>query len=102
MTRLNSKTALITGLTDGVGRLVATRLGDAGARVLVHGRNRDRGERLVAEAVQQKRAAFKMPWLQSSETRPHGRSCAQVRVIDAPPSTSEAVPLTKAESSEAR
>lgn len=49
MTRLNSKTALITGSTDGVGRLVARRLGDAGARVLVHGRDRERGERLVAE-----------------------------------------------------
>jgi NAD(P)-dependent dehydrogenase (short-subunit alcohol dehydrogenase family) len=49
MTKLNSKTALITGSTDGVGRLVAKRLGDAGARVLVHGRSRERGERLVAE-----------------------------------------------------
>jgi NAD(P)-dependent dehydrogenase (short-subunit alcohol dehydrogenase family) len=49
MTRLNDKTALITGSTDGVGRLVARRLGEAGARVLVHGRDRERGERLVAE-----------------------------------------------------
>jgi NAD(P)-dependent dehydrogenase (short-subunit alcohol dehydrogenase family) len=49
MTRLNGKTALITGSTDGVGRLVAKRLGEAGARVLVHGRNRERGEGLVAE-----------------------------------------------------
>jgi NAD(P)-dependent dehydrogenase (short-subunit alcohol dehydrogenase family) len=49
MTRLNGKTALITGSTDGVGRLVAKRLGEAGARVLVHGRDRERGERLVAE-----------------------------------------------------
>jgi NAD(P)-dependent dehydrogenase (short-subunit alcohol dehydrogenase family) len=49
MTRLNGKTALITGSTEGVGRLVAKRLGDAGARVLVHGRSRERGEHLVAE-----------------------------------------------------
>jgi NAD(P)-dependent dehydrogenase (short-subunit alcohol dehydrogenase family) len=49
MTRLDGKTALITGSTDGVGRVVAKRLGEAGARVLVHGRNRERGERLVAE-----------------------------------------------------
>jgi NAD(P)-dependent dehydrogenase (short-subunit alcohol dehydrogenase family) len=49
MTRLNGKTALVTGSTDGVGRLVAKRLGHAGARVLVHGRDRERGERLVAE-----------------------------------------------------
>jgi NAD(P)-dependent dehydrogenase (short-subunit alcohol dehydrogenase family) len=49
VTRLNGKTALITGSTDGVGRLVAKRLGDAGTRVLVHGRNRERGERVVVE-----------------------------------------------------
>jgi NAD(P)-dependent dehydrogenase (short-subunit alcohol dehydrogenase family) len=46
---LNAKTALVTGSTDGVGRLVARRLGEAGARVLVHGRNRERGERVVGE-----------------------------------------------------
>jgi NAD(P)-dependent dehydrogenase (short-subunit alcohol dehydrogenase family) len=49
MTRLNGKSVLVTGSTDGVGRLVAKRLGNAGARVLVHGRDRERGERLVAE-----------------------------------------------------
>jgi NAD(P)-dependent dehydrogenase (short-subunit alcohol dehydrogenase family) len=49
MTRLDDKTALITGSTDGVGRLVAKRLGEAAARVLVHGRNRERGERVVTE-----------------------------------------------------
>jgi NAD(P)-dependent dehydrogenase (short-subunit alcohol dehydrogenase family) len=52
MTRLNGKTALITGSTDGVGRLVAKRLGEASARVLVHGRDRERGERVVAEIRQ--------------------------------------------------
>ena len=40
---------LITGSTDGVGRLVATKLGEAGARVLVHGRDRDRGQRVTSE-----------------------------------------------------
>ena len=49
MTRLKGGTALITGSTDGVGRLVAKQVGEAGARVLVHGRDRERGERLVAE-----------------------------------------------------
>jgi NAD(P)-dependent dehydrogenase (short-subunit alcohol dehydrogenase family) len=48
MTTLQGRTALVTGSTDGVGRLVARRLGDAGARVLVHGRNRERGEGVVA------------------------------------------------------
>jgi NAD(P)-dependent dehydrogenase (short-subunit alcohol dehydrogenase family) len=49
MMRLDGKTALITGSTDGVGRLVARKLGEAGARVLVHGRDHDRGQHVVAE-----------------------------------------------------
>ena len=49
MQRLNGKTALVTGSTDGVGRMVATRLGAAGARVLIHGRNAERGARVVSE-----------------------------------------------------
>lgn len=49
MQRLDGKTALVTGSTDGVGRLVATRLGEAGARVLVHGRDAERGRSVVAD-----------------------------------------------------
>ncbi|HEV2957412.1 MAG TPA: SDR family NAD(P)-dependent oxidoreductase [Xanthobacteraceae bacterium] len=44
---LQGKTALVTGSTDGVGRVVAERLGKTGARVLVHGRDRARGEQVV-------------------------------------------------------
>ena len=39
----------MTGSTDGVGRLVARRLGEAGAHVLVHGRDSHRGAEVVAE-----------------------------------------------------
>jgi NAD(P)-dependent dehydrogenase (short-subunit alcohol dehydrogenase family) len=49
MEDLSGKTVLVTGSTDGVGRLVATRLGAAGARLLVHGRDNARGERVVAD-----------------------------------------------------
>jgi NAD(P)-dependent dehydrogenase (short-subunit alcohol dehydrogenase family) len=49
MANPNGKTALITGSTDGVGRGVAKRLGEDGWRVLVHGRDRGRGEAVVAE-----------------------------------------------------
>jgi NAD(P)-dependent dehydrogenase (short-subunit alcohol dehydrogenase family) len=49
MTSLDGKTALVTGSTDGVGRVVAERLGQLGARVLVHGRDRARGEQVVAD-----------------------------------------------------
>ncbi len=48
MAKLNGKTALVTGSTDGVGRMVAERLGADGWRVLVHGRDRVRGEQVVA------------------------------------------------------
>jgi NAD(P)-dependent dehydrogenase (short-subunit alcohol dehydrogenase family) len=47
MMKLGGKTVLVTGATDGVGRLVATELGAAGAHVLVHGRDRARGEAVV-------------------------------------------------------
>jgi len=49
MTAREGKTALVTGSTDGVGRVVAKRLAQDGMRVLVHGRDRERGEGLVAE-----------------------------------------------------
>jgi NAD(P)-dependent dehydrogenase (short-subunit alcohol dehydrogenase family) len=49
MRTLDGRTALVTGATDGVGRMVAKRLGELGARVLVHGRDRARGEGVVAD-----------------------------------------------------
>jgi NAD(P)-dependent dehydrogenase (short-subunit alcohol dehydrogenase family) len=45
--RLDGKTILITGSTDGVGRRVAQRLGGMGARVLIHGRDKARGAKVV-------------------------------------------------------
>jgi len=45
---LADKTVLVTGSTDGVGKLVAQRLAQAGAHVLLHGRNREKGQRVLA------------------------------------------------------
>jgi NAD(P)-dependent dehydrogenase (short-subunit alcohol dehydrogenase family) len=45
----DQKTALVTGSTDGVGRVVAERLASAGWRVLVHGRDAARGAEVVKE-----------------------------------------------------
>jgi NAD(P)-dependent dehydrogenase (short-subunit alcohol dehydrogenase family) len=58
---LIGKTAFITGSTDGVGRLVAERLGRAGAHVLLHGRDERRGAEVlvrVTEAGGGPRSAF--------------------------------------------
>ena len=52
------RTALVTGATDGVGRVVARELAKQGWRVLVHGRDRQRGEALVREIGQAGNAAF--------------------------------------------
>lgn len=44
---LERRTALVTGSTDGLGRSVAEKLAALGASVIVHGRNRQRGEDVV-------------------------------------------------------
>jgi NAD(P)-dependent dehydrogenase (short-subunit alcohol dehydrogenase family) len=46
---MHGKTALVTGATDGVGRYVALKLANAGARVIVHGRDEARANSLAEE-----------------------------------------------------
>ena len=46
---LTGRVALVTGSTDGVRRVFALSLGEGGARVLVHGRDAERGIRVVAD-----------------------------------------------------
>jgi NAD(P)-dependent dehydrogenase (short-subunit alcohol dehydrogenase family) len=45
--KMQRKTVLITGSTDGVGRYVASQLAAEGARVLIHGRDVARAEALI-------------------------------------------------------
>lgn len=47
--KMNGKTILVTGSTDGVGRYVARRLAEDGARVLIHGRDATRAKVLSDE-----------------------------------------------------
>ena len=54
---LHGKTALVTGSTDGVGKLVATELAAAGAHVIVHGRNAERGKKVVNEITRRRGTA---------------------------------------------
>src|SRR4051812_20256118 len=48
---LTGKAILITGATDGLGRGLALALAQRGATLLVHGRDRARGEAVVAQAL---------------------------------------------------
>ncbi len=47
--RLKDKVILVTGSTTGIGEAIARRAVGEGALVLVHGRDKDRGQALVAE-----------------------------------------------------
>jgi NAD(P)-dependent dehydrogenase (short-subunit alcohol dehydrogenase family) len=44
---LEGQKALVTGATSGIGRAIALRLGRDGAEVVVHGRDRERGQEVV-------------------------------------------------------
>jgi NAD(P)-dependent dehydrogenase (short-subunit alcohol dehydrogenase family) len=47
--KMDGKTVLVTGSTDGVGRHVAAKLAAAGAKVLIHGRDTLRAKTLTDE-----------------------------------------------------
>ncbi|MBD0294686.1 MAG: SDR family NAD(P)-dependent oxidoreductase [Flavisolibacter sp.] len=49
MQALKDKTILITGATDGLGKEVAKKAAQAGAKVLLHGRNPEKGKQVMQE-----------------------------------------------------
>ena len=73
---IQKKTVLVTGSTDGVGRLVARRLADQGARVLIHGRDRTRGK-LTYITIRHRAAivlrGYENAWQRPSRVRRLGR-----------------------------
>lgn len=52
MKPLTQSTILITGATDGLGKMSAKRFAKQGARVLLHGRNKEKGEQVLEEIKQ--------------------------------------------------
>jgi NAD(P)-dependent dehydrogenase (short-subunit alcohol dehydrogenase family) len=50
--RLHDKVIIVTGSTTGIGEAIARRCVAEGARVLIHGRDRERGEQLTRELGQ--------------------------------------------------
>ncbi len=55
--RLQDRTALVTGSTDGIGAGIAHALADGGAYVVVSGRDAAKGEKVVAEIAERGGAA---------------------------------------------
>jgi NAD(P)-dependent dehydrogenase (short-subunit alcohol dehydrogenase family) len=53
--KIDGKMVLVTGSTDGVGRYVAAKLAADGAKVLIHGRDRDRAKTLADDIRRQGR-----------------------------------------------
>jgi NAD(P)-dependent dehydrogenase (short-subunit alcohol dehydrogenase family) len=56
----DERTIVITGATDGLGKGLATALAPSGARLLLHGRNEEKGQALLEEL--QPRAAGELEW----------------------------------------
>lgn len=66
--RLADKVILITGSTTGIGEAIARRAIDEGARIIIHGRDQQRGESLVRELGE--RAALVIDDLADPEAPP--------------------------------
>ncbi|MGV9252850.1 SDR family NAD(P)-dependent oxidoreductase [Streptomyces sp. NPDC003697] len=49
MTDLSNRTILLTGATDGLGHAVAEELASRGATLILHGRSKDKGDRLLSD-----------------------------------------------------
>lgn len=64
MRPVEEQTILITGATDGLGRELAAGLADAGATVLIHGRDDHRGREAIEE-IRSRTGSDRLEWLRA-------------------------------------
>ena len=64
MPRLDQRTILITGATDGLGRALATEFAAAGATLLIHGRDEARGKATISE-IEAATGNDKLQWVRA-------------------------------------
>ncbi len=82
-TRLLHKTALVTGATSNIGRAIAVRFAAEGAKVVVSGRDRVRGEEVVGEITSAGgNAVFVEADLDGSAARSQALANEATRVLD--------------------
>jgi NAD(P)-dependent dehydrogenase (short-subunit alcohol dehydrogenase family) len=80
--RLSGKTALVTGSTSNIGQAIAVAFAAEGAHVIVSGRNRERGERIVADIrTAGGRADFVAADLDGSRQRSHDLAAEATRLL---------------------
>ncbi|MGH3440315.1 MAG: SDR family NAD(P)-dependent oxidoreductase, partial [Sciscionella sp.] len=64
MRPVRDQTVLVTGATDGLGKALATELARAGATVIVHGRDNNRGKATLAE-ITEATGSDRLRWYQA-------------------------------------
>jgi NAD(P)-dependent dehydrogenase (short-subunit alcohol dehydrogenase family) len=81
--RLNGRTALITGSTSNIGRAIAVAMAAEGARVIVTGRDKERGAAVVAEIADARGTAdFIAAELDGSRSASHELAARAAAVAD--------------------
>ena len=79
---MDGKTVLVTGSTDGVGRYVAAKLAAAGAKVLIHGRDKARAKTLADPALQKRFMELGLDVAPREQQTPEGLAAFQKAEID--------------------
>ncbi len=72
----DERTIVITGATDGLGKGLATELAPSGARLILHGRNEEKGQALLEELLGP--AGRPANWSGGGRTSPRWTRCGEL------------------------